>query len=213
MICHDDIIINTNNFWKTTIDLLSNKNDKIGWITYTNDHYYHFMGKSVSNSVREGFALDRDNKCIFECHRFTEPRINAKNIHLLDLPQKPVRCHGVFSHVMIIRSDALNDIGPCEDWSKYTLLIDEDWSLRALQKNYFNVWLPSISYTHPNPYNARRRVRDLRFEIFVHKQFRQKWGFEEPYTDEIVELVKKKYSNTNIPWSIGRKTYDWDYLS
>jgi hypothetical protein len=187
--------------------------DRIAWITFTNDHYYYFMGRPFSNSVREGFARDRFEKYQFEWHNLKRKIPDSRFLSMIDLPKQPVKCHGVFSHLMIVRTETLESIGECSDWSKYTLLIDEDWSLRALQKGYWNAWIPQIIYTHPNPYNAWKRIRDLRFQNIVHEQFNKQWGFGPEYNDICIEVVRKKYKETNILWSIGRNTFDWDFVS
>ena len=56
---------------------------------------------------------------------------------------KAVFVHGVFS-CMLTPMKSMKKIGPCENWSLYTMLIDEDWPLRALQNNLWNVWVPYV---------------------------------------------------------------------
>ena len=212
MIAHDDIIINTPLFWESCQRIITTSRNPIGWITFTNDAYYRFNGIPLSNSIRPGFAPDRQNRRTFEWHNVKEEKLTPKISQLMDLPSGPVKCHGVLSHIMLISVEALSRIGECEDWSKYTMLIDEDWSLCALKNGFTNIWIPSVVYTHPNPYNARKRIRDLRFERMVHEQFKKKWACEPPYTEEDIRLIKENYSGTNLVWSIERKTYEWDYL-
>jgi len=212
LISHDDLIVNTKNFWNLALIGLKDKKNKIAWITFTNDHYYEFGGIPLSNSVRTGFAIDRNAKVRFECHKFSGTKVTLDNYYLFDYPKLPVRCHAPFSHLMLIKTDVLKAISYCEDWSKYSLLIDEDWGMRALLLGYTNIWIPNIFYTHPNPYNSYKRIRDLRFEHIVHSKFTKKWGIDLPYSDETIKYVQKKYANTNLPWSSYRKTFEWDYL-
>jgi len=112
----------------------------------------------------------------------------------------------------------MKKIGPCAEWTEYTILIDNDWGLEALRQNLFNVWIPDIIYTHPNPkYNQMRKPgTDLRFEGIAHQKFYEKWGFYLPrgqqLSDEAIEFVREKYKDTNIPLTSFKNTYDWDYL-
>lgn len=212
IICHDDIVVNTPNFFETTIKEIGDRKD-IGWITFTNDRYYKINNMAISNSVREGFHIDRDkHPRMFECHKFNESQ--TPTIELFDLPDRAVKCHGPFSHFNIISSEALKKIGPCEDWTDYTILIDEDWSLESLKKGFYNVWVPQVFYTHPNPKNTHKRVSDLRYSDIAHEKFYKKWDFScGNYDESVVQFVQQKYADTNIPWSSYRKSYEWDYLN
>ena len=107
-------------------------------------------------------------------------------------------------------------IGECENWSEYTMMVDEDWSLRALQNNLRNVWIPSVHHLHPlrpEEIKAGHRGVDV-----CHANFKEKWGFDtgnddDPYGCSIpVDELREKYKGTLIPWSTYRNSYDWEYV-
>jgi hypothetical protein len=208
LICHDDIVIKTKDFFQITLNEISGKENEVGWVTYTNSRYYEFDKKILPNSIREGFHVDRKNyPRIFECHNMND------KIENFDYPKSAVKCHGPYSHINIVSAESLKKIGFCEDWTDYTILIDEDWSLEALKNNLINVWIPSVFYTHPNPKNTALRKLDLRYADIAHKKFYDKWGFTcDDYDDNIINNIRKKYKDTNIPWSSYKKTYEWEYL-
>ena len=208
LICHDDIIIKTQDFFQITLNEISGREKEIGWITYTNNRYYEFDKKILPNSIREGFHIDRKKyPRIFECHNMID------DIENFDYPKAAVKCHGPYSHINIISTESLKKIGFCEDWTDYTILIDEDWSLESLKNNLINVWIPNIFYVHPNPKNTALRKLDLRYADIAHQRFYNKWGFTcDDYDDNIIKNIREKYKDTNIPWSSYKKTYEWEYL-
>lgn len=217
---HDDLTINTPNFYHKTIHALQDKKEPIGWISFTNDRYYRYDQEPLSNSFKDPFAIDRHNDPrIYECHVFEEgEQVTPEKLKLLDFPDGPVKLHAPFPHLCLINTDAMKKVGPCAEWTAYTILIDNDWGLEALRQNLFNVWIPDIIYTHPNPKycHLRKPGTDLRYELTAHNKFYEKWGFRLPFreqlTDDDIEVVREKYKGTNIPLSSYKNTYDWDYL-
>ncbi|MBF0216058.1 MAG: hypothetical protein HQL30_03575 [Candidatus Omnitrophica bacterium] len=134
-----------------------------------------------------------------------------------DMPAGIVRCHAPFNHFVLIRMETLNKIGDCDDWGTgNALLVDEDWGLRALRLNFPNIWVPDIEYFHfrGNKAGGNTRSWDIIKEDIdkVEGFFLEKWGFHSEPTDEELEIVREKFKNTLIPWSMTRRSYDWDYL-
>lgn len=210
---HDDLKIQTQNFYNLAIKEINNTNEKIGFVTFTSDGYYRQLGLNISNSVREGFSIDRNQyPRVFECHNFSpnEPFNETK----LDYPKGVVKCHAPFPHLCLISNESLKEIGYCSDWSLYTLLIDEDWGMEALKKNYNNIWIPEIIYTHPLRPNERA-TQGVRYQREVHKSFEDKWGWNFDngnYSNSYIEYICEKYKNTNLPLTKDKYTYDWQYL-
>ena len=213
---HDDLTINTPNFFNEVMEQIKDKEEPIGWISFTNDRYYRYDGRALSNSFKDPFALDRKNDPrIYECHKFNDGEsVTNDNVNLLDYPQGVVKVCSPFPHLCLVSSESMKKIGPCSDWTEYTILIDDDWGLEALKKNLFNIWIPSIGYTHPNPkYSPYRKPgTDLRWMQQAFQRFKEKWGFHVSPSEEEIEFVREKYKDTNIPMFSYRNTYDWDYL-
>lgn len=218
MTAHDDLSFRTNNFFPKIVNMVGNKRKEIGWITATIDYYYRQMGEPVPCSGRELFCLDRVNYPLtFECHRFVRELHNngraKQNLHLLDMPDpnKLVRVPGVMSAVMLTTTESALNIGPCEDWTKYTILIDEDWSLESQKKNLWNLWASGIYIDHP--LRANLRTVWNRWEKEAHAGFLKKWGFKAcTYPEEDIRDIRIQFKDTNIPWSSYRNTFDWSYL-
>ncbi|GAI52407.1 unnamed protein product, partial [marine sediment metagenome] len=129
-------------------------------------------------------------------------------------PNAPVKCHAPFNHFVLIEMDKLKRIGECENWQTHNaLLVDEDWGLRALELGLHNVWVPDIEYIHYRLRGGSRSSEQIaEYSERVHKLFFEKWGFDSEGRVEELDFIKEKYKNTNIPWSIDRKSYDWDYI-
>jgi len=193
IITHDDITVNTENFFQKTIEVMQGKEDKIGWITYTNTAH-HPLG---ANSVRQGFCFDRLGLDTFECH----------NQGTIDYPEGPVVVYGPYSHFNFISMKSMKIAGPCHGLNqKYTMLIDEDWCLCTVTRGLFNVWIPDIFYHH-----HRTRKSNLRYEREAHEAFIKRWGFDLPPTDSDIEnVVLKKWPQ--LEYLCHHFTYDWIYL-
>lgn len=131
-----------------------------------------------------------------------------------DFPNAPVKCHAPFNHFVLIEMDKLRKMGECENWKTYNaLLVDEDWGLRALKLGLNNVWIPDIDYVHYRLGGGTRSGNQIvKDQERVHKLFFEKWGFHAAGRVEERDFIKEKYKNTNIPWSIDRNSYDWDYI-
>ncbi len=141
-------------------------------------------------------------------------KMDEKNIKLLDFPSGPVRCHAPWNTFVLIKMSVLKELGLCENWQTYNaLFVDEDWGLRALEKKYWNIWIPEIEYLHLKPLIGGDRSQ---FQIKndskrVGRLFEKKWGFSPKPNDNQLELIRIKHYNDYIPWSIGRDSFDWDY--
>ena len=137
--------------------------------------------------------------------------------NLLDIPQKPVKCHAPFNQCSLIKTSTLKEIGFCENWETFHgLLVDEDWGLRALEKQKPNIWLPSIQYLHVRkdvPGGGDRAQEQITVDQErVHNLFKTKWGFDSVPSKDGLEEVKKNFGSTLIPWSVNRRSYEGDYI-
>jgi hypothetical protein len=131
-----------------------------------------------------------------------------------DFPGKPVKCHAPFNHFVMIQRKQLELIGKCENWRTYNaLLVDEDWGLRALQLGLFNIWIPQIEYIHTRIGGGTRSWNQItKDQMRVHELFFNKWGFHSEGKKDEMEMIRTKYKNTNIPWSINKRSYEWEYV-
>jgi hypothetical protein len=216
LVSHDDLVVRTPNFIDFAFKQIQGKEDQIGWITFTCDHYYCNLGKPWGVSARMGFAKDSIKwPYIYECHNFNKSHEGKSQEHLdlLDMPEfgKLVKIHATYSCFNLVSSKSMKKIGPCEDWTLYTMLIDEDWGLETLKKNLWNIWIPDIYYIHP--LNATGSHVN-RYEKQAHKQFIKKWGFDHGVSIPSAKLeeLKKEYKGTLFCWSADYNTFDWQYL-
>jgi hypothetical protein len=215
MISHDDLIITTPDWFNHAKRSIGDKLVDTGWISFTSTGYRDFCKIPMSNSVREGFATDRERyPYCFECHHYNRgDKFTDDNKHLLDYPIGPVKVHAIFPHIMLISSKNMEVVGPCSDWSEYTLLIDEDWSMTALKHNLINVWVPDVFYQHPLQYP--RKADGIRYQQEVHAKFAEKWEWNfnfGNYSDEFIDYFCKKFKDTNIPISQGKPTFAYQYV-
>lgn len=212
---HDDLTVDTYDWFSIIQADLKDKTEKVGWISILNTNYYYNLDEPRGVSFRTGFNKDREKfPCVSECHNFIfHPHYkNTKNnLHLLDFPEpKLVKVHAPMTCFNLISNDAMKKVGYCGDWTNYTILCDEDLGLEALRNNLNNVIHYGIRYTHP--LRRDERPTDNKWEKEAHQGFVKKWGFDIPYTNETVKLVREKYKDTLIPWSSYRNSYDWEYL-
>lgn len=113
------------------------------------------------------------------------------------------------------RDGKLKQIGKAENWGTHApLLVDEDWGLRALQLELNNIWIPDIEYVHWRMPHAGTRSWPtiVNHAERVHNLFFEKWGFHSEGRAEELDFIKKEYGNTNITWSIDKRSYDWEYI-
>lgn len=221
LISHDDVEFVTDNYFERIVNSISGYEDQIGWITSTSNYYLDAEGRAVTDIFRPGFHHDYDDwPCMFYLHdmkNVSRLMINSDS-PLLDYPKGPVKIHGPMSAIMLATTKSLKKIGYCEDFTKYTMLIDEDWSLEALKNKLWNVWVPDVFHKHP----LRRHLRPTnnKWEVEAHENFTKKWGFttgvmqggkQVPISIPI-EQLREMYKDTYIPWSTYRKSYDWEYL-
>jgi hypothetical protein len=210
---HDDMIMRTSNFFNHSLELMKDKEKEIGWVTYTCDTFYREFGRPWGVSVRMGFAKDYNKwPYVYECHKFNESYTKGRCMkfpNMFDMPKSGtlVKAHAPYTVFNLISVESMKIIGPCEDWTPYTMLIDEDWGLTALKNNLWNIWIPDIFYTHPLVEHANR------WEKEAHKGFIDKWGFDEAMlSKKQIEEIREKYKDTLVPWSSYYNTYDWQYL-
>jgi len=152
---------------------------------------------------------------LFQFFKYPEVEMNKELQRLLDIPSSPVKCHAPWNTFVLIRTSVLNEIGPCERWQTYhALLVDEDWGLRALKLKHWNVWMPSIKYLHARPTvgGDRSQYQIASDTKRVHQLFEKKWGFSPRPNKEELEKIKADNKSNYLGWSIGRDSFDWDYL-
>tara|TARA_B000000557_G_scaffold250897_1_gene237648 strand:+ start:445 stop:1347 length:903 start_codon:yes stop_codon:yes gene_type:complete len=207
LISHDDTLYITDNWFKEMIKPVLHIQESIGWMTSTNEA--PTLQGRPDYGPRPGHHKDHENwPWMFDLHN--------QSLENRDLPKKSVMVHGVFSCVMLIPMKSMKIVGPCENWSLYTMLIDEDWSLRALQNNLKNVWVPNVKHLHWLRPQSRKVLN--RYEQECHQKFENKWGYKTgkkqgPQGCSIdINDFREQYKDTLIPWSSYRNSYDWDYI-
>lgn len=244
---HDDVWVESENFLPRVDAIVSETEEPVGWITFTDRGYLE--GQPDTVPARPGFHLDyqgADNRRQMfqfhslpkgwwkpELHRWLLYRVRNVLHRLLrkellirptrceeyyrnlpyDMPEGPVKCHAPWTHLMIIEMDHLIQIGGPEHWKTgNTLLLDEDWGLEALREGFFNMWIPEMGYIHGEGGRTRSSDTIYKHKERVHRLFKDKWGFPANVQKEDFEFVQANYGDTNIPWSIGRKSFEWDYF-
>lgn len=234
IISHDDVLYLTDNYFENILNQVNYIDpEKIGWITSSNNYYLINEGRIVTDTFRAGFYNDSNSwPVMWQLHNIKHlqgatPDVIRNSIHLLDMPPKPVKIHGIMSAVMIISMKSLEKIGLCEDWTRYTMLIDADWSLESLKNNLINVWVPNVEHVHP----IRRNLRPTnnKWVEEAHMAFYKKWKFYKnahcpngiavtidglPKSNGILNIdeLRAEYGKTNIPWSSYRNSFDWEFI-
>jgi len=218
LIAHDDIKLKTKNFIPTVEKTLSTIKENIGWISFTDDDY---LNMHWAPSTRPGYHHDflqefawRSHK-MFQFHNFQDGWMkNGETFKNIDFPKAPVICHAPFSHFIMIESKKLKIIGPCEDWSEVSLLIDEDWGLSAMREGLRNIWIPDIIYQHCRIVQGTRAQPLIeKFQKECLRLFQEKWKISiKPGSAGQLSRIIREYKNTNIVWSIGKRSYEWEYV-
>jgi len=220
LLSHDDIELTTKKFLPKVEKELKNKKEDVGWIGFTDIDY---LNGHWAPPTRPGYFTDFldegswEDRTMFQFHRLRKmwPKKCKSYTHLdYDFPKKSVKCHAPYSHFVLIETEKLLSIGLCENWSPVSLLIDEDWGLRALQKNLVNIWMPDINYLHCRKDGTRAAPLISKYSIKCATSFYNKWGFvmKFPGRHKAMRYAVKVYSHTNIPFSVGRRSYEWEYL-
>jgi len=239
LISHDDVELITENFFPKVEEAMSKITESVGWVSFTDEDY---LSGNFAPSTREGFHKDilEENawpkRKLFQFHNLPDnwwdpswisrkfgnrfeflknklPREYFESLNY-DIPKAPVKCHSPFSHFILIEMEKLKQIGNCEEWNDFSLLVDEDWGLEALRNNFQNIWIPHIKYLHNRTSGGTRawgQIVEDKSESA--RKFKEKWGFNiGNNSKEELDFIKEKYKNNLIPWSIGKNSYDWDYI-
>jgi hypothetical protein len=222
---HDDIQLLSEDLVPSVEKILKYKKDSVGWISFLDMDY---LRTGWAPSVREGFHMDavRERAWIRKKvhHYHTLPdnwyRLPIHAAYMkafqFDIPLHPVRCHAPFSHFIMIESDKLkNTIKRCEDWSPASLLIDEDWGLVALRESLYNIWIPELHYIHVRkPGGTRACPLIEKYGNHTSQMFAAKWGFTHKcdYSPKELLQIGQRYKGTLIPWSMDKRSFEWDYV-
>lgn len=218
IVSHDDIELKTKDLISCMEKSLRNFTN-VGWISFTDDDY---LNGHWAPSVRPGFHYDFlyenawPRRKMWQYHLLEENywkrRCNFSNLNY-SFPKSVVKCHSPFCHFIAVESEKLRRIGLWEIWNTVSLLADEDQGLSFLKAGLINVWIPNIVYTHFRTEKGTRSWPLIEKEgKQTHELFLRKWGFPIPPTKNDLGRIKKMYGNTNIVWSINKKSFDWEYL-
>ena len=222
---HDDVHLISDSLIPKMESILHGKKDDVAWISFLD---WDYLRTGWAPSVREGWHIDAIREDAWsrkKIHKYHNLPDNWYSVDMTreylrsmpwDIPDRPVRCHGPFSHFIVIESEKLRKvIKRCEDWSPVSLLVDEDWGLTALKNNLYNVWIPQLVYCHMRMPGATRASHLIdQYGKHVHNQFRRKWGFPHTslYTSQQMRDIKKRFGRTLLPWSMDRRSYEWDHV-
>ena len=221
---HDDVEIKTKDFVGAVECSTQPFLSKVGWITFTDVDY---LNGHWAPCTRGGYHIDvvfkksLERRKVHHFHNLEEGYWWKGSGHeyfshlKYDFPRSAVRCHTPFSHCVMIETEKLRRLGPCENWSEVSLLTDEDWGLTALKQGMVNIWLPHIEYLHtrsdPNVTRAHPIIYEKGKQVVA--AFVKKWGFtSKPLNIEDINKIKRMFAGTNIPWSCDRRSYDWEYM-
>lgn len=227
IISHDDIKLETENLVSEVEKSVHSLSD-IGWIAFTDTDYLNgHWAPSVGGGFHDDYVYNKawQKRKLHQFHSLKDNYWRKGNLTALsyDFPHSAVRCHSPMSHLFMIETEKLKKVGLCEDWSVVSLLIDEDWGLAALKEDLRNIWIPHIKYLHNRDielYKSGTRAWYTVKEVAkqVADMWEKKWGFRFAAVNkaitnkEQISRVKRLYGNTNITWSLGRNSFDWDYL-
>lgn len=220
IVSHDDVQIETKDLVSVAEQSLQPFLDKVGWISFTDNDY---LTGHWAPSTRPGYHCDVlyekawSRRKLFQFHSLEEDYWKKDpdfSTLAYDFPHSVVRCHAPFSHFIMVETEKLKKIGLCEEWSEVSLLIDEDWGLSALKEDLFNVWVPHIVYRHCRTFDGTRASPIIAKKgKQVGELFSRKWGFvSNASTKDEVNKIKRMYGSTNIPWSIDKNSFNWEYL-
>jgi hypothetical protein len=222
IIVHDDIELITPNLIPRVDAFVSKALEPIGWISLTDNDYLN--NNHFAPPTRPGFHRDFlfehawPKRKVFQFHTLPTKWWLGTHEHwffdILDYPGTPVKCHTPFDHFMIIESDKFRQIGLCENWCPTPLLQDEDLGLRAAELGLFNIWMPDLMYTHNRDTGGTRSKSSIKlYRDAVHRSFLDKWGFHHDLNARNdITKIKQEWKNTNIGWSIDKRTYEWEIV-
>jgi len=222
IVAHDDIEVKTKNLIYTLEGALKFSSEDVGWVSFTDDDY---LQGHWAPSTRAGFHFDFlyeeawQKKKMWQFHLLETDYWKKgtgssyfSNLNY-DFPTSAVKCHAPFCHFIAIESEKLRTIGLWETWGITSLLADEDQGLKALKEGLVNVWVPDIIYTHIRQVGGTRSWPIImREKDYVHEAFAKKWGFYFSSPKDSLKKIKRMYGNTNIPWSMDKRSFEWDYL-
>lgn len=206
---HDDLIVETFDFFNKTIEEISGYEDSIAWIGFTSNSYYKKYNLIVPQSAREVFSKDRLLwPRVFELHNMGSKYDES----LLNMPSRACKVPGLYPHFNLIKFSNLEKIGLCPEWGNYTLLIDEHWSLQSLINNLWSIWIPTIFYEHPIR-GEQRTIKDLQNQGYVENCFFNYWGIKPSgLSDSQIQNFCDRFPNTSISFFNNKNTFDYQYL-
>jgi len=209
MMTHDDVTIETNNFYNIYLEETKNTPpDNLGFTTFRNIGY-NKINQLISNSARTGIAKDRSALSSYECH--------TNNINNLDWPKKTCVVWATFHMVNIISFKNILKISPLDAFGNWPVLADEDFSMEAMLKGMDNIWIPHIDFIHPLRVETRLKGADnpYRNASLPEKNFSKKWGISwggRNYTDEDIQSLIERYKGTKFEKFYNKYSYEYIYL-
>ena len=125
------------------------------------------------------------------------------------LPQAPIEVEAISGALMLVRREAINDVGPWDE-NYFLHCEDLDWCMRFKQKNWKIIFVPDAPVTHFQGTCSRSRP----FFVAWHKhkgmlRFYRKF-FRQQYPGALMGLVTPKRSHTlNVTNPIRAPGYCW----
>ena len=208
MMTHDDLTINTPNFYNIYLDEIKDiPPENLGFVGFSNVHYNN-MGVLTSNSMREGIAKDRLHSQYGACKIY---ECSTGDVNNMNWPTETSVVWAVFHMLSIISFDNILKIHPLTPLCNWTALADEDMNLEAMVAGMDNLWIPHIEYVHPlrrNPgYGGPHRAYDVMRSNFT-KKWGVTWGIDN-YTDEDISGLLERYPNSRLHKFAARNTYEY----
>lgn len=117
-----------------------------------------------------------------------DPRFECFLMHLLPLPDAPVEMEALSGSFMLVKRDALNDVGPWDE-GYFLHCEDLDWCMRFRQKGWKILFVPNIEVVHAQ--GVCSDSRPVRVEWHKHKgmvRFYRKF-FRHQYPSYLMWLV------------------------
>ena len=208
MMTHDDLVINTNNFYNIYLQEIQDiPPEELGFVGFSNIHYQK-QNNLTANSIRPGIHRDRTSSQYSKCRTY---ECNTGDVNNLDWPKETSVVWAIFHMLSIISFENILKIHPLTPLCNWAALADEDFNLEAMINGLDNIWIPHIQYEHPlrrKPgYGGPHRAHDLTKANFA-KKWGITWGIDN-YTDQDIKILLDKYPNTRIHKFAKRNTYEY----